>query len=205
MCRKRVEVNATFSPKTSRGSSVEGWSPPAPWLPHLGLDKDDEQQLLIVSTSLNDKIVNASQHLLKNNHPHISGLQNTLSSENLSFCRTWWVCAIAAQQKWSLAMCHNNWLLQAGGDSCRQPLFYCSKLCHEAVGSSSSPSNLPLICWCVPAERCSELWTLCCSFCRRSLQRQEPYNCLFPSQYDVYTPMGIPWEGSHWRILIRGK
>ena len=85
MCRKTEEVDLTLSPERSRWNSVESQSSPAPWLPHLGLDKDDEQRLLHVSTWLNDKIVNASQRLLKDDHPHISGLQNTLLGENLSF------------------------------------------------------------------------------------------------------------------------
>lgn len=73
-----MEVDLTLSPKRPKLSSRDEHISPAPWVPHLGLDEDDRQQLLSSSEWLSDKIINASQRLLKKDHPHIRGLQNTL-------------------------------------------------------------------------------------------------------------------------------
>lgn len=80
-----MKVDLTLSPKKPKFSSRDEQFSPAPWLLHLGLDENDRQLLLNSSAWLNDKVINASQHVLKQDHPHISRLQNTLLGQTLSF------------------------------------------------------------------------------------------------------------------------
>ena len=58
---------------------------PIPWVPSLGLNQDDHKLLLQKGAWLNDRIVNASQRLLKQDFPHIGSLQKTLLGQSLSF------------------------------------------------------------------------------------------------------------------------
>lgn len=53
------------------------------WIKELGLKKDD-YFVLKDGDLLSDRIINASQLLLKNKY-HIEGLQDTLRGKNLSF------------------------------------------------------------------------------------------------------------------------
>ena len=54
------------------------------WLAHLGLSFSDRSSLQ-GSAWLNDRQINASQTLLKNQYSYIGGLQNTLLGQNFSF------------------------------------------------------------------------------------------------------------------------
>ena len=50
---------------------------------HLSLNQEDKLLLTSPTAWLNDKIVNASQNLLKEAYPHLDGLRSTLLGENL--------------------------------------------------------------------------------------------------------------------------
>ena len=55
------------------------------WLPDLQLTFRDRDVLQNDATWLGDVLVNASQKLLKQQHPHVGGFQNTLLGQNFSF------------------------------------------------------------------------------------------------------------------------
>ena len=75
-----------------------------PWLDHLNLDVSNKKILESENDWLDDKLINASQNLLKKQYPQIGGFQNTLFGQNLSFkvergtfvqiihSRNHWVC-----------------------------------------------------------------------------------------------------------------
>ena len=96
-CRKRDEIDLTKSPmkriKTyivNESSELDLTKSPkklpkriktnivnessALWLPHLNLNQEDKLLLTSPTAWLNDKIVNASQNLLKEAYPHVDGL-----------------------------------------------------------------------------------------------------------------------------------
>ena len=60
-------------------------SSPSEWLPSLGLEEKDRQLVSNPLGWLSDSVINACQRLLKEAHPHVNGLQNTLLGQTLAF------------------------------------------------------------------------------------------------------------------------
>ena len=60
-------------------------SSPSEWLPSLGLEEKDRQLVSNPLGWLSDSVINTCQRLLKEAHPHVNGLQNTLLGQTLPF------------------------------------------------------------------------------------------------------------------------